>query len=306
MSATPGVQKSSIRRGVIRVIKLGISIVWLAASWLWSSICLLLGHAQTGACVVLYYHSVPTAYRDPFARQMKTLVARRQPIALDELKSLPPADSIAVTFDDALESFATQAVPILEHLHIPATVFAVANSFGKQPSWGESYYGAEERVMTEEQLRCLPSLISVGSHTLTHPNLIEQDDASSQREITESRRRLEALLGRPVTTFSFPHGEFDSRTIEQCRDAGYERVFTIEPSVIRSGQVGFVVGRVAADPWDWPLEFKLKILGAYCWQSRWRKAKRNHKPTFSRRQEPAMHRSAVPPLDTPINPISRT
>lgn len=267
MSATPGVQRTSIRRGAIRVIKLGISIVWFTGSWLWDRICLILGRAQSRICVVLYYHSVPSAYRDRYAKQMKMISAHCKPISLDDLESPFRTHSVAVTFDDGLESFASHAVPILEQLQIPATVFAVSDAFGERPRWGESYYGSEERVMSEEQLRSLPSMISVGSHTLTHANLKEQDRSSSQQEIAESRRKLETLLGRPVTTFSFPHGEFTSETIEQSRAAGYERVFTVEPRPIRSGQVGFVVGRVAADPWDWPLEFKLKILGAYCWQS---------------------------------------
>ena len=27
----------------------------------------------------------------------------------------------------------------------------------------------------------------------------------------------------------------------------------------------FVVGRVATDPGDWPIEFRLKLMGAYRW-----------------------------------------
>jgi peptidoglycan/xylan/chitin deacetylase (PgdA/CDA1 family) len=155
---------------------------------------------------------------------------------------------------------------VLEQLHIPATVFAVAGAFGAWPAWGESYFAPEERVMSAEQLRELPTLISVGSHTLTHPNLAALSVEAAAREITESRNKLESLLQRPVKSFSFPHGEFNDSCISECREAGYERVFSTSPTLIRDGQSGYLVGRVAADPWDWRLEFKLKMLGAYGWQ----------------------------------------
>ena len=36
----------------------------------------------------------------------------------------------------------------------------------------------------------------------------------------------------------------------------------------------FVVGRVQVDPWDWPIEVRLKALGAYRWMAWWMHARR--------------------------------
>jgi hypothetical protein len=50
-----------------------------------------------------------------------------------------------------------------------------------------------------------------------------------------------------------------------CREAGYQRVFSIEPTVTVTKSAEYVTGRVVADSTDWTLEFRLKVLGAYRW-----------------------------------------
>ena len=66
--------------------------------------------------------------------------------------------------------------------------------------------------ITWEQVRQLdPSLITIGSHTLSHPILPTIDDATLEHEVNESRRVLEARLGRPVDLFCYPNGSHDER-----------------------------------------------------------------------------------------------
>ena len=49
------------------------------------------------------------------------------------------------------------------------------------------------------------------------------------------------------------------RLVRECREAGYERVFTIAPSLGLREPDEFETGRVAVDPTDWPIEFRLKL-----------------------------------------------
>jgi peptidoglycan/xylan/chitin deacetylase (PgdA/CDA1 family) len=83
--------------------------------------------------------------------------------------------------------------------------------------------------------------------------------------LEHSKAQLEAILGCKVGLFSFPHGECDAQTIALARAAGYDRVFTINPSNAFTSADNFVQGRVLVDPADWPLEYRLKLLGAYRW-----------------------------------------
>ena len=66
--------------------------------------------------------------------------------------------------------------------------------------------------ITWEQVSQLdPALITIGSHTLSHPILPTIDDAALQHEVDESRRVLEERLGRPVDLFCYPNGSHDDR-----------------------------------------------------------------------------------------------
>jgi peptidoglycan/xylan/chitin deacetylase (PgdA/CDA1 family) len=266
MSATPGVNKFSFTKLALRVIKLLISLAYCAADFVWIHLCRLMRKNKPGACVILYYHSVPGPYREKFSEQMRLVKASGKIVDLRCFGQLPEnSRSIAVTFDDALETFSVNAVPVLQQMEIPTTVFAVSDAMGAKPGWGDSYYSPDERVMSSQQLCSLPELIAVGSHTLTHANLALLSPEAAAKEIVQSRERLETLLQRPVKLFSFPFGAFNSFTVRQCREAGYERVFTTEPTFAFSHE--FVNGRVAVDPWDWKWEFRLKILGAYRWHT---------------------------------------
>ena len=266
MSATPGITKTSAAGSVRRTIKLGISACYLVLRSGWDGLCLLGGGERKGTGVVLYYHSVPPLYRAQFEEQMRVVAKRSRPIALTELNSLPArCHSVAITFDDALKSVLDNAIPVLLELGIPAAIFAVTDVLGTKPEWGKWYYSPDERMMTEEQLRSLPELICVGSHSLTHPDLVLVSAEDAAREIAHSREKLQSLLQRPVTLFGFPFGSFNAATLRYCRDAGYERAFTTEPTMIPGDTSEFVIGRVGVDPWDWRWEFRLKMLGAYSW-----------------------------------------
>ena len=120
--------------------------------------------------------------------------------------------------------------------------------------------------MTAEQLKALPTdLIQFGSHTRTHPVLTKLDEGKARDELINSRRELEAMLGRVIKAFSFPYGAYNERLIQLCREAGYDRVFTTDPVFAFRQMDDFVVGRVAAEPTDGGLEFRLKVAGAYRW-----------------------------------------
>lgn len=48
--------------------------------------------------------------------------------------------------------------------------------------------------------------MTIGAHTLTHPNLPNADPDDAWREIAGSKERLEGALGAPVTMFAYPNG----------------------------------------------------------------------------------------------------
>ena len=125
--------------------------------------------------------------------------------------------------------------------------------------------GVEDKVMTCDELRSLPELIELGSHSLSHAHLTKIDVARLREEVTASRHKLAELVGSDVSLLAFPYGEYDDRVVGTCCQAGYQRVFGIDPWPADPAGGDFVRGRVQVEPTDGPVMFHLKTRGAYGW-----------------------------------------
>lgn len=252
-----------------RILKLGISLFVFGFDAVRNVVLQLFGVRRQGYCVVLYYHAVPNKHRSEFSRQMDMLLRCAKPVASNYTETCSPGERcVAVTFDDGLESVIENALPELERRSIPSTIFVVPESLGKFPIWmaGPSPSNNPGRVMSLGQLRNLRgSLVTVGSHSLTHPNLSKIAIAEAREQIFRSRALLTEMLGKEVLLFSFPYGAFNQELVSCCREAGYERVFTSLPILALTKPDEFVLGRVGVEPTDWPIEFRLKLAGAYRW-----------------------------------------
>jgi peptidoglycan/xylan/chitin deacetylase (PgdA/CDA1 family) len=221
--------------------------------------------------VVLYYHAVKPHQRQMFARQMDEMLRRARPFVAgrpEAMKAETP--NVAVTFDDGFRSVIENAAPELESRRIPFTLFVPTGSLGQRPAWirDPKHPSWEETVLSAAELRdlaCHP-LVALGSHSVTHPNLGELEAGEAAKELAQSRAELQCAAGIEIDSFSFPHGGYTPALIDQAQAAGYRRAFTIEPAIIDGDSDAFTLGRVAADPEDWPLEFRLKIAGAYRWR----------------------------------------
>jgi len=252
----------------LRIVHFLISVGFFIGDSLWRLGQRILGSKPGSSCVVLTYHSVPDGQKEAFAAQMNTLLALTEPIPLDRVPPLLPGRRYsAITFDDGFENVINNAVPQLEKKGIPATVFLTVNYLGQTAGWWPA--SAPERlesIADPKRWRQLPGeLISIGSHSLSHPFLTAVSETEAKRELCESRLVLEDLFKRRVTVFSFPYGEFSAELVRWCRDAGYERVFTSLPGNAFRNMDDFVCGRVNVRLTDWAWEFRLKILGAYRW-----------------------------------------
>jgi len=95
-------------------------------------------------------------------------------------------------------------------------------------------------MMSYDQLRKLAGHGHiVGSHTMTHPNMAQLKADDAQRELAESKQRLESRLGAPIKHFSYPcpalEPHWSERTLEQCRVVGYETAVTTNSGLTRRG-----------------------------------------------------------------------
>jgi peptidoglycan/xylan/chitin deacetylase (PgdA/CDA1 family) len=205
-----------------------------------------------------------------------------------------PADGrayAAVTFDDGFQNIVDNALPELRKRGIHSTLFIVTESLGSNRAW--EHRGGDdtrnEQVMSAEQLgRIDAEFVSIGSHTMTHPFLPSIDNDQLVMELTGSQKKLKELTNREIKLLSFPYGAFNPIIAEKCRQAGYERVFTALPFFAMSEPNEFVTGRVGTAPTDWPIEFRLKLFGAYRWLPKAYELKRNVRGWLSPRNKKAV------------------
>lgn len=64
-------------------------------------------------------------------------------------------------------------------------------------------------------------LITIGSHTVTHPILPKCSVAEVEHELTLSKTLIEKILGRACGLFCYPNGDFDAGTRAAVGTAGY-------------------------------------------------------------------------------------
>lgn len=110
---------------------------------------------------------------------------------------------------DAIEPMVQRMkqLELADREHAEAVLRARTPEFVPTPLEHEHY-----DPITWEQVRALdPSLITIGSHTLSHPILPTIGDDALAHEVKESRRVLEERLGRPVELFCYPNGSHDER-----------------------------------------------------------------------------------------------
>jgi peptidoglycan/xylan/chitin deacetylase (PgdA/CDA1 family) len=134
------------------------------------------------------------------------------------------------------------AIPVLERLGIPATFFA-ATAFADDarpldvPELAEEARASPERLRTmswDELAELSQRGFTIGSHTVTHPHLTSLSDGELDRELRDSRARVESRLGRACTLLAYPYGEHDMRVQAAVRRAGYEAAFALGPGTRRN------------------------------------------------------------------------
>jgi len=126
----------------------------------------------------------------------------------------------AITFDDGLQSFYDNAYPLLEERNIKSTIFPVAGLIGKTGGWDVM---GRTSHMTASMLREIAVKgHEIGSHSLTHANLVWLGDDELMKELRDSKAILEDITGLPVKSLSFPFGSWNKRVWDMAKSAGYE------------------------------------------------------------------------------------
>jgi len=114
------------------------------------------------------------------------------------------------------------------------------------PAWrDEAGDGGVDSMLTWEQaIELSRAGMEIGAHTVTHPLLTYEDDATVEHELFSSKRTLEEKLNRPVHCFAYPNGDWDGRIRRWVERTGFASAVTTRPGWCRRGQDPYAIGRI--------------------------------------------------------------
>jgi peptidoglycan/xylan/chitin deacetylase (PgdA/CDA1 family) len=132
-------------------------------------------------------------------------------------------DELAITFDDGHRSVLTEAAPVLAAYRVPWSLFVVSG-------WCESI-GSDTSglLLTWREIEALAaSGVSIGSHSVTHPDFGRLDADRTVEELAASRAMIERRLGFAPESFAIPLGQSMNWTPfaqRAAQEAGYRTLY---------------------------------------------------------------------------------
>lgn len=118
------------------------------------------------------------------------------------------------------------------------------------------------RALEPEEVAALAGggLIEIGAHSVTHPVLSDLTAAAQRQEIRQSKRRLEEILGSPVTSFAYPYGALSPETAAIAGAEGLERACSTVPRIVSRAADCLRLPRVQVCDWDAD-QFSVRLAG---------------------------------------------
>jgi peptidoglycan/xylan/chitin deacetylase (PgdA/CDA1 family) len=178
-----------------------------------------------------------------------------------------PKGAVWLSFDDGWKDNIINVIPLAQEYDIPVTIFIYTSAIETGAFWWkkldkyadrlpEEYRGfskvsrlsedsrkhvlqlmdrmdvfdsLERDAMTLEELKQISAIpqVTIGSHTVTHPLFENCNNDQIDKELGESKKKLEDWIGKPVKAFAYPGGSFTREIKPLLKKHGYELAATI-------------------------------------------------------------------------------
>ena len=206
--------------------------------------------------------------------------------------TVQPKTYVVLTFDDGYQNFYTGAFPILERYDFPATVFlSTAYIAGK----GRRKFKGKNCLTWSEVRELHHQGIIFGSHTVTHPKLVNLERNKIEHELKKSKKEIEDHIDHPVKAFCYPFAfpEQDKRFVTilllLIKECGYEMGVTTRVGLAYKKDNIFSLKRIPMNTFDDENFFLSKLSGAYNWLQKfqyvYKKVKELKKAGWSKRKK---------------------
>lgn len=177
-----------------------------------------------------------------------------------------PDYSVVLTFDDGFSDFSTLVTGTLAQRQLPATVFVITErTYGRLPPNGESF------LSWPDVQELAASGIQVGSHTCTHPRLLDLPLDEVRKELADSRAAILDHITQADVPLSYPHGLTSEPISELVETLGYSCGLTsmLGPNGDQANLYALSRTVIASD--DDVATFAARVSGLTWWAARFRK-----------------------------------
>jgi peptidoglycan/xylan/chitin deacetylase (PgdA/CDA1 family) len=228
-------------------------------------------HPASGesSVIVLLYHqfkpagvSIPAKFQwtmnqDVFESEMKYIhdngyhvVSLADVIRFIKHQITLPPGSVCITIDDGYKSAIVYAAPILKKYGYPWTYFIYPDFITVNEGSGAASW--------KDLLELQSEGIDIESHSMTHPQLTRHHQlvkgvwhnfspdeyaAWLNNETAGSKALLEQKLGKPITCFAYPYGDYNKQVEAAVIAAGYEAILTVADNPVHSTTSLHSIGR---------------------------------------------------------------
>ena len=237
---------------------------------------------------ILCYHSVTGGNQplpeDPhklhlplslFLQQLDYLQANFRIVSLSELLAARregrklPSYSRVLTFDDGFRNFATVVAPQLLSRKFAATSFLVTERSnhvnGANGFHGWSTKDDHSPLSWKEVTTLADKGLEFGSHTSSHPRLLNLSPADARREFEQSRTAIIEQIGKQKIPLSYPHGQTSAELSRLAESVGYSCGLTTALGLNDENTDLFALRRIVIASDDDLATFAARVSGLTWW-----------------------------------------
>ncbi len=128
-----------------------------------------------------------------------------------------PDHPFLISFDDTHLEHYTLALPVLEQYKFKAVFFVMTVCIDKKG------------FLSSDQIADLSKRGHViGVHTWDHPNMTKLSMTKWVTQVDKPKKRLESIIGKPVTCFAFPYGAWNEQVLQKLQERGFNTAFQLQ------------------------------------------------------------------------------